>query len=53
MAYLTSFIYDEEGQDLIEYAFLVSFIAIVCVLALTALGTKVGSMWSQISVPLT
>jgi pilus assembly protein Flp/PilA len=53
MAYFRSFINDEEGQDLVEYALLLSFIAVVCVIAITTLGTKIASMWTQISVPLT
>jgi Flp pilus assembly pilin Flp len=53
MAYLVSFIHDEEGQDLVEYALLLSFIAVVSVVAITTLGTKVGSMWSKIGTPLT
>lgn len=53
MAYLASFINDEEGQDLLEYALLVSLVGIICILAMAAIGTKVVSMWTQISVPLT
>lgn len=53
MAHLASFINDEEGQDLVEYAFLISFIAIVCILAVSVLGTKIASMWTNLSVALT
>jgi pilus assembly protein Flp/PilA len=53
MAYLRSFFNDEEGQDLVEYALLLSFIAIICVAAITTLGTKIGSMWTKIGTPLT
>jgi pilus assembly protein Flp/PilA len=53
MAYLASFINDDEGQDMVEYALLLTLVGIVCILAIVTIGTKVASMWSQISVPLT
>ena len=36
---LVRFVREEEGQDLIEYAFLAVFIALVVTIALGALGT--------------
>ena len=42
------FIREEEGQDLVEYAFLVTFIAIFCVLVLTATGTAVNDLFQNI-----
>jgi Flp pilus assembly pilin Flp len=53
MAYLASFINDDEGQDLVEYALLLSLVGIICILAMVTIGGKVVSMWTQISVPLT
>ena len=43
------FIEDESGQDLIEYALLASFIAIVSVTALKLLGTKVAAFYTTLS----
>lgn len=47
------FIREDEGQDLIEYAFLAVFIALVVTVALgqlgTALNTKFGSIATQVS----
>jgi Flp pilus assembly pilin Flp len=39
----------EEGQALVEYALLLSLIAIVSVAVLTALGTNVSTIFSDIN----
>jgi pilus assembly protein Flp/PilA len=39
----------EEGQALVEYALIVSLIAVVCILALTVTGTSVRSILNSIS----
>jgi pilus assembly protein Flp/PilA len=39
----------EEGQALVEYALIVSLIAVVCIAALTATGTSIQSMLDKIS----
>ncbi len=39
----------EEGQALIEYAILVSLIAIVCVVALQTIGLGVSHFYSKIN----
>ena len=39
----------EEGQDLLEYALLVAFIALVAVGAVTAAGKKVNTIFNQIA----
>ncbi len=39
---------DEEGQDLVEYALLVGFIAVASVLAVSALGSSIANLfWSS------
>ena len=40
---------NEEGQDLLEYALLVALIAIVAVGAVTAAGTTVNGIFTQIA----
>jgi Flp pilus assembly pilin Flp len=40
------FIRDDQGQDLIEYALLGSFVAIVALVGATALGTNLN-LWYQ------
>jgi pilus assembly protein Flp/PilA len=39
----------EEGQALVEYALLLSLIAIVSIAVLTALGTNVSTIFSSIN----
>jgi pilus assembly protein Flp/PilA len=46
---LQSFVRDEEGQDLVEYAMLVALIALVCVVAVTAAGNSVKSVFQSIT----
>ena len=47
--YLRRFVRDEEGQDLIEYALLVGLISLVAVLAVTAAGTSVQTIFQTIA----
>ncbi len=45
---LGSFLADETGQDLIEYALLAAFIAIVSIVALTSLGLKLKGFYELV-----
>ena len=47
--FVNSFVRDEQGQDLIEYAFLAVFIALVVILGLQAVGTAVNNKMSSIA----
>ena len=38
---LVSLVRDEDGATMVEYAFILALIAVVCVAVVTALGTKV------------
>lgn len=49
---ITRFVRDDEGQDLIEYALLAAFIALACVLAMTAVGTSVNDLFTSIQKQL-
>ena len=40
---------DDRGASLIEYALLVALIAVVCVAAVTALGTTTSDSYSEIT----
>lgn len=42
MDYIKAWWHDEEGATMVEYALMLALIAIVCILVITALGTKVG-----------
>jgi pilus assembly protein Flp/PilA len=39
----------EQGQTLVEYAFLTAFIALVVLVAVTLLGTNVSSLFSSVA----
>lgn len=38
-----------EGQDLVEYAMLLGFIALVCIAGVTLLGTNVGNLFNDLA----
>jgi len=44
-----SFVRNEEGQDLLEYALLVALIALVAIAAVTAAGTSVQKIFQSIA----
>jgi Flp pilus assembly pilin Flp len=46
-AYLNNFWQDEQGQDLIEYSLLITFIAIACAAMLGAGRPAVNSIWQN------
>ena len=50
---IQTFVRDEEGQDLIEYALLVALISLVCVVALTDAGKQVNNIFTSIKDKLT
>jgi pilus assembly protein Flp/PilA len=43
---------DEEGAALVEYGMLVGLIAVVCLVAVTTLGTEISSAFSFYAVHL-
>ena len=43
---------NEEGQDLAEYALVLVFVSIAAIVALTALGTSVAGIFTQITASL-
>ena len=42
----------EEGQTLAEYALILAFIAIVVIVAVTFLGSQIGSLFSKIGTSI-
>ena len=44
---MKSFIRDEEGQDLVEYALLLVFLALAAIAILPTLGSNVNKVFSQ------
>jgi len=51
-AWITSRIDDERGASLVEYALLVALIAVVCIAAVTALGSTASEKFSEIDSSL-
>ena len=43
---------EDDGQDLVEYAFLLAFIAALCILAIQQLGTAVNNTYHTVSSSL-
>ncbi len=43
---------DENGQALVEYGLLVGLIAVVCVAAITLLGTQISGFFNTITASL-
>jgi pilus assembly protein Flp/PilA len=43
---------EEEGAALVEYGMLVGLIAVICVVAVTTLGTEVSTAFSAIALAL-
>ena len=43
---------EDNGQDLVEYAFLLAFIAMLCILAIQQLGTAVNNTYHTVSSSL-
>jgi pilus assembly protein Flp/PilA len=50
--FIVRFVRDEEGQDLVEYAMLLAFIALVCITAVKLLGTNVNSFFNNMATQL-
>lgn len=53
ISYVKSFVREDEGQDLLEYALLVALIALVAVLAVTQAGEAVQTIFQNIANALT
>ena len=49
---LKSFLLNEEGQDLVEYALLAALLSIASIAALKVLGPKISATWDKISAEL-
>ncbi|HID35737.1 MAG TPA: Flp family type IVb pilin [Anaerolineae bacterium] len=50
--FLSAYVDDERGQDLIEYALIIVLVVLVAVAALTMLGGRVSSVFRQITYQL-
>ena len=50
--FVKSFVRNDEGQDLLEYALLVALIALVAVAGITTAGTNVNTIFTQIAAKI-
>ena len=50
---LKKFMKDESGASLVEYGLLVALIAVVCILAITALGTSISGKLDEAATAVT
>ena len=49
---IASFFGEEQGQDWVEYALLVAFLALACIIGLVSLGTAIHQTYNNISSSL-
>jgi pilus assembly protein Flp/PilA len=53
MQFFKSLVRDDQGQDMVEYALLASFISIVAIVAIRAIGPLVRTIYENIQNSLT
>ena len=46
---LTSMFRDEQGVTMVEYGLMVALIAIVCIVAVTAIGTNLSALFNKVA----
>jgi pilus assembly protein Flp/PilA len=51
-ALLVRLLREDEGQDLVEYALLITFIALACIIGMQQLGTAINNRYNSISQSL-
>lgn len=51
--HLEQFLQDENGQDIIEYALILAFMALGTLLSMKSLATSVGALFANIGTQLT
>ena len=49
MKKLINFFKDDEGATMPEYALMIALIAVVCITAVTAIGTKANGKFEEVS----
>jgi len=53
MQSIMSFIREDEGQDMVEYALLAAFISIVAIVVIKAIGPLVNTIYQNVKDALT
>ena len=46
---LATLVRDEEGVTMVEYGLMLALIAVVCIVAVTAIGTNLSDLFSTVS----
>jgi len=49
---IARFVREDEGQDLVEYALLIAFIALACIVGMKTLGTAINTEYGSIATSL-
>jgi pilus assembly protein Flp/PilA len=49
MKKLINFFKDDEGATMPEYALMIALIAVVCITAVTAIGTKASALFTSVA----
>ena len=49
LAAATKFVRDEEGASLVEYGLLLSLLAVVCIAAVSLLGTSISTLLNSLA----
>lgn len=52
LSYLKKFVRREEGATMVEYGLMLALIAVVCITAVTAIGTNAKDMFGSIGSAL-
>lgn len=52
MRFLTNFLRDEQGQDLIEYTLLLAFVALASAALFIGAGGKINTIWTTANAQL-
>ena len=50
--WINRFVREQEGQDLVEYAMLLAFIALIAIAGVKTLGTTVNTFFSNVATAL-
>ncbi|HWJ24627.1 MAG TPA: Flp family type IVb pilin [Gemmatimonadaceae bacterium] len=51
-AAIRNIVKNEEGATMVEYGLMLALIAVICILAVTAVGTNASTIFSEVSVSL-
>ncbi len=51
-SFLKAFVLEEDGQDLVEYALLMAFIALGAIAALTSVQKSLNAIWTNVNTQL-